>query len=247
MKRQISCAIFLTALFTLFTSCTKSNKTIIRMQHIEEGVANPQSIEDYQEAIKKYEERVADIQLAQAQIGIWHKIVGSRYMDKKMYGEALKSFQAALEYYPDNQNLYYYVGLCASYMSHTALDYDAVGRNDKKAYYLNLAEESYKRAIKIDERYTRALYALAVLYEFEFTEQERTDEAIPLLETVVSIEKKNLDALTLLARCYYRTYQFDKAVEVYDRIIETTNVPARKQMAKDFKEQVLKTKAEFEE
>ena len=47
---------------------------------------------------------MADIQLAQSQIGIWYKMLGTRYIDQKMYGEALKCFQEALKYYPDNQN-----------------------------------------------------------------------------------------------------------------------------------------------
>ena len=222
-------------------SCQKSNKTVIRMQHLEEGVSNPQTIEEYEEAIKKYELRVKDISIAQGQIGIWHKIVGSRYMDKKMYGKALESFQSALEYYPDNQNLYYYVGLCAAYMSHSALDYEATGEREKKANYLKLAEEAYKTAIQIDPNYVRALYAISVLYDFEFGEP---DKAVPHLEKVLTIEKKNIDAMVLLARCYYQTYEFDKSISMYDRIIETSNSPERRQMASEFKEQVIQVKAE---
>ena len=121
----------LTAFFAIaLCSCSKSNKTIIRLQHIEEGVSSPNTIEELKDAISKYEERVADIQLANSQIGIWHKILATRYLDKKMYGEALKSFQKALEYYPDNQNLYYYVGLCAGYMSHASMDFDADGYSE---------------------------------------------------------------------------------------------------------------------
>ena len=170
--KKISFLCFSLVLGCLFFSCSKSNKSIIRMQHIEEGVSNPQSIEEYQDAIKKYEERVADIQLAQSQIGIWYKILGTRYIEKKMYGEALKCFQSALEYYPDNQNLYYYVGLCAAYMSHAALDYDATGSAEKKANYLKLSEEAYLRAISIEPRYTRALYAISCLYDFELGKPE---------------------------------------------------------------------------
>lgn len=239
-KFLIIITLICTVLF--FNSCNKSNKTLIRMQHIEEGVSNPQSIEDYKEAIKKYDERVRDIQLAQSQIGIWHKIVGTRYLDKKMYGEALKSFQAALEYYPDNQNLYYYVGLCAAYMSHAAMDIDATGNSEKKMNYLKLSEEAYQRAITIEPRYVRALYAIAVLYAFEF---DQSDKSIPYLEKALTIEKKNLDAMTLLARCYYRVHRFDDSIAMYDRIIETTNVQERKDMANQLKEQVIQTKEEF--
>ena len=214
-------AIFVFALF----SCTKSNKTIIRMQHIEEGVSNPTTIEELKDAISKYEERVADIQLANGQIGIWHKILATRYLDKKMYGEALKSFQKALEYYPDNQNLYYYVGLCAGYMSHAYMDFDADGYSEKRDNYLKLGESAYLRAIDIEPRYARALYGLAVLYVFELGEEEK---AIPHLEKLLTIETKNIEAMFVLARAYYMSYDFEKAVQMYDKIISLTKSPERK-------------------
>ena len=217
------------------SSCTKSNKTIIRMQHIEEGVASPTSIEELKDAISKYEERVADIQLANSQIGIWHKILATRYLDKKMYGEALKSFQTALQYYPDNQNLYYYVGLCAGYMSHASMDFDADGREEKRENYLKLSEEAYLRAIEIEPRYARALYGLSVLYVFELGED---DKAIPYLEKLLTIETKNIDAMFVLARAYYMNYDFDKAVDMYDKILSLTKSPERKAEAEANREVV---------
>ena len=231
--RAAACVLAL-CLFSL-SSCTKSNKTIIRMQHIEEGVSSPNTIEELKDAISKYEERVADIQLANSQIGIWHKILATRYLDKKMYGEALKSFQKALEYYPDNQNLYYYVGLCAGYMSHASMDFDADGYSEKRDNYLKLSEEAYKRAIEIEPRYARALYGLSVLYVFELGEDEK---AIPLLEKLLTIETKNIDGMFLLARAYYMNYEFDKAVEMYDKIISLTKSPERKAEAEANREVV---------
>ena len=213
-----------------------SNKTIIRHQKMEEGVENPTTIEELKDAIKKYQERVADVQLAQSQIGIWYKILGTRYLDNKMYGEALKAFQEALTYYPDNQNLYYYVGVCAGYMSHAALDYNASGTNEIKYNYLKLAEEAYLRAIAIEDRYVRALYGLGVLYVFELDEPEK---AVPHLEKALSIDTKNLDTMFVLARAYYSTYEFDKAVEMYDRIIETTKSEDTKKTAEENKSIVL--------
>ena len=231
--RAAACVLAL-CLFSL-SSCTKSNKTIIRMQHIEEGVSSPNTIEELKDAISKYEERVADIQLANSQIGIWHKILATRYLDKKLYGEALKSFQKALEYYPDNQNLYYYVGLCAGYMSHASMDFDADGYSEKRDNYLKLSEEAYKRAIEIEPRYARALYGLSVLYVFELGEDEK---AIPLLEKLLTIETKNIDGMFLLARAYYMNYEFDKAVEMYDKIISLTKSPERKAEAEANREVV---------
>lgn len=219
-----------------FISCGVSNKTVIRHQKIEEGVANPTTVEELKDAIAKYQERVADIQLAQSQIGIWYKILGTRYLDTKMYGEALKCFQEALKYYPDNQNLYYYVGVCAGYMSHAALDYNASGTNEIKYNYLKLAEDAYLRAITIEDRYVRALYGLGVLYVFELNQPEK---AIPCLEKALSVDTNNLDAMFVLARAYYSTYEFDKSVEMYDKIISVTKSAETKANAEENKKIVL--------
>ena len=222
--------------FALVSCGGVSNKTIIRHQKMEEGVDSPTSIEELKDAIKKYQERVADVQLAQSQIGIWYKILGTRYLDNKMYGEALKAFQEALTYYPDNQNLYYYVGVCAGYMSHAALDYNASGNNEVKYNYLKLAEEAYLRAIAIEDRYVRALYGLGVLYVFELDEPEK---AIPYLEKAISIDTKNLDTMFVLARAYYSSYEFDKSIAMYDKIIETTKSDDTKKTAEENKKIVL--------
>lgn len=225
----------LTCLF-LFSSCGVSNKRIIRMQKMEEGVGSPTTIEELKTAIEKYDVRIADLQLSQSQVGIWYKILGTRYLDNKMYGEALKAFQSALQYYPDNQNLYYYVGICAGYMSHTALDYNATGNMEQKYNYLKLAETAYLRAIEIEPRYSRALYALSVLYVYELDEPAK---AIPYLEKVLDIEKKHTDAMFVLARAYYSTYEFDKAVEMYDKIISVTTSDKKKADAEANKKIVL--------
>ena len=225
----------LTCLF-LFSSWGVSNKRIIRMQKMEEGVGSPTTIEELKTAIEKYDARIADLQLSQSQVGIWYKILGTRYLDNKMYGEALKAFQSALQYYPDNQNLYYYVGICAGYMSHTALDYNATGNMEQKYNYLKLAETAYLRAIEIEPRYSRALYALSVLYVYELDEPTK---AIPYLERVLDIEKKHTDAMFVLARAYYSAYEFDKAVEMYDKIISVTTSDKKKADAEANKKIVL--------
>ncbi|WP_242457148.1 tetratricopeptide repeat protein [Treponema zioleckii] len=87
----------------------------------------------------------------------------------------------------------------------------------EKNNYLRLAEEAYSRAIQINPRYTRALYALGVLYVFEFKDSE--DKAITPLETLLTIDTKNTDAMFILARAYSSTGLYDKAITLYDEII----------------------------
>lgn len=233
----LSAAVFLSASL-MFMSCGVSNKSVIRQQKMEEGVENPTSIEELRAAIAKYQERVADIQLAQSQIGIWYKILGTRYLDNKMYGEALGAFQKALEYYPDNQNLYYWVGVCAGYMSHMALDFSGTGSSGtvRKYNYLKLAEQAYLRALEIEDRYARAMYGLAIVYVFELGEPEK---AVPYLEKLLTIETRNTDAMFVLANAYYSTFEFDKSVEIYDKIISTTKSDGIKSTAEELKKKVL--------
>lgn len=223
-------------LTSLFCGCTKSSKTIIRMQKLETGVSSPTTEAELKDAIKKYQDRIADIQLADSQVGIWYKMLAVRYLDAKMYGEALKNFQIALQYYPANQNLYYYVGLCAGYMSHAALDFGATGNNSEKKNYLKLAENAYLRAIELEPRYARALYAIGVLYVIELKECEK---AIPYLETLLSIEKKDFAGMFVLAQAYYVTGEYDKAASIYDNIMLNSKDQKMKEQAQENKKIVM--------
>ena len=236
MKKILFGVVLSVSVLTLFTGCPKSNKKIIRYQKMEEKVDHPTSIEELKDAIAKYENRVADIQLANQQIAIWYKMLGTRYVDAKMYGEALKCFQKALEFYPNNQNLYYWVGVCAGYMSHAAMDFNGTGSTQLRMNYLKLAEDAYLRAISIEDRYVRALYGLGVLYVFELDEPAK---AIPHLEKLLTIDTKNIDAMFVLARAYYSNYEFDKSAQMYDKIINTTKSAEKKATAEENKKTVL--------
>ena len=235
-KKVVLLFVFVLTVSFIFVSCGVSNKSIQRQMKIEEGVSNPLTIEELKDAIGKYQNRVAEQQLAMSQIGMWYRLLGTRYVDNKMYGEALKCFQEALKYYPNNQNLYYYVGLCGGYMSHAAMDFGGTGSNEQKYNYLKLSEEAYSRALEIDDRYTNAMYGLAVLYVFELDESEK---AIPLLEKLLTIDTRHVDAMFVLARAYYSNYDFEKSVAMYDKIIATTKSEQKISDAENNKRVVL--------
>lgn len=234
---RLSFLVFLLTSLLLCGCSTKSSKTIIRLQKMEENVGSPTTEQELKEAIKKYQNRVTDIQLANSQIGIWYKMLATRYLDAKMYGEALKTFQTALQYYPANQNLYYYVGVCAGYMAKASLDFEATGGTSAERFnYLKLAESAYLRAIELEPRYVRSLYGLGVLYVFEL---DQCQKAIPHLETALSVETKNTDIMFVLARAYYVEGRYDEAVNLYDRIISLTKSEAKKKNAEENKKIVL--------
>lgn len=222
----------------VFCGCSYSNKALLqkRLQNMEKYSGNPGNIEEIKKGIEKYDSEAQELVEKNAKIGIWYKILGTRYLDKKMYGKALESFQKALEFYPENPNLYYYVGVSAAFVSHSALDFNGRGETETKMNYLRLSESAFRQAVTIDERYSRALYSLGVLYVYDLDDGE---QAVKYLERYVDIEKRDTDGMMVLASAYYMTSQFEKAAEMYDKIISVTKSAERKADAESKKKVVL--------
>lgn len=207
-------------LIGLVTSCSPSYNSIKRMQKMEEGVSNPTTKEELRDAIKKYDARALDLVTTQAQEGMWYKILGTRYLDEGMYREAYDAFKQAVLFFPNNQNLYYYLAICAGYLANTELDYNATGGLDsatKRMNYLKLSESAYLTSLEIDPKYYRAMYGIGVLYVFDLKDPE---SAIPYLERFLEVQKRDTDGMFVLANAYYMTLQFDKAIALYDQIIK---------------------------
>ncbi len=226
----------LVVIVLIVASCGPNTNQIRRMQALEEGVDSPTTIEELEEAIKKYQHRIEDILNADIRIGIWYKILATRYLDNKMYGKALENFRTAIEYYPTNQNLFYYVGVCAGYMAKSALDFGATGTRREADRYYDLAETAYLRAIELEPRYFRALYGLSILYVFEL---DAPDKAIPYLERSLEIQTRNIDASMVLARAYYSIGKYEESIALYDRVLTITKDADRIQAAEQNKALVL--------
>ena len=77
----------------LFASCSPSYNSVKRMQKLEEGVSNPTTKEELEEALRKYDARAMDLVLTEAQSGMWYKILGTRYLDERMYRKAYEAFR----------------------------------------------------------------------------------------------------------------------------------------------------------
>lgn len=187
-------------------------------------------IQELKDAVEEYQEQVERQAEAAGQIGIYYKMLANEYMEREMYGKALESLSQAIYYYPDNPVLHYLAGVGAAHVG------ASMPSEDQATDYLMQAERSYRRALELDESYVDALYGLAILYAFEL---EQPREALPLLERLLQHERRNVDAMFLLARVYAAVGRVEDAVEMYDRIIETTQIPARKQRARENRQRLL--------
>ncbi|HOX47813.1 MAG TPA: tetratricopeptide repeat protein [Spirochaetia bacterium] len=197
--------------------------------------APPQSVEELKEGIAKYSKEAERVVLADEKVGIYYKILASRLLEKKLYGEAYEALAKAVEYFPSNSNLYYNAGIAAGYIAKSKLALGPDGEPERRKWLLT-SESSYRAAIDINPRYGAALYGLAVLYEFELG---RPADSVPLLLRLLEIETRNADAMLLLGRVYYRLGRLEEAVNVYETAARVTRVEAKKKAAEENRERIL--------
>lgn len=199
--------------------------------------APPETIEGLREAIDVYESKIEDQVRNAAQAGIYWKILAQRYMDRGMYDEALDALKRAVSYFPEDSTLYYMTGLSASVMAKSSLDFSRTGAAKvERDRLFALAVDAHSRAVQLDPKNVRALYALGVLYVFEL---DRPVDAVPVMERYLALQSKDADAMFILARAYYVLGRRDDAVALYDRILAATKDAARKSEAENNKKTVL--------
>ncbi len=199
------------------------------MQELEEGVDRPTSITELEEAIGKYNGRIRDIVLAQERIGVWYKMLGTRYYDAKMYKLAYDSFRSAIEYYPGNKNLFYKCGLCAVQMAHSRIELSENDKANGELNYYSIAEKNFLRSIELDDKYDRAKMSLAILYIFDLN---KPNEGIALLEPIIQKESKPFEELFAVGRAYIMIGEYEKALQAYDRVISNSRSKKQKEAAK---------------
>ena len=165
------------------------------------------------------------------QENLYHEALALGYIDKGIYGEALRYLEMALEVYPDNELLYYYSGLCSAKMGKAM-----IGDADKQESWFMLAEQYYRRAIELYPGFSQALYGLSILFVFELA---RPSEAEPILVKLTTIESQNTDALFLLANVYYRLGRYDAAIQQYETIERVSKISERVKKAGENKKRIM--------
>ena len=74
------------------------------------------------------------------------------------------------------------------------------------------------QALTLNPLYYRAMYGIGVLYVFELPDE--SEKGIPSLERFLETQKKDTNAMFVLARAYYVSRDFEKAAALYEKIIQ---------------------------
>lgn len=232
-------AVLLVSLLTIcITACNTGNKNFLeRMFDLESRAsknAPPSTIEDLKKGIAKYSQDVEKTAKAMEKVAMYWRMLAQRYMEKGLYGEAYDSALIALRHYPDSSGVYYIAGVSASFLSKSSSA--ELGGRASRELWLETAKNSFEEAIAIDNKYSKALYSLAVLYSFELDDQQAAlDTIIKLLE----YDSGNIDALFIYARTLYATGELSRAIEVYDKIISASRVAEKRKQAEENKKILL--------
>jgi tetratricopeptide (TPR) repeat protein len=171
-----------------------------------------------------------------AQTASYWKILAIRLQDRHLHHLALDALERAIFYNPSDPLLYYSTGVSAGYVAKHYIEFFSRDSNQERERLYALTESDDLSAIKLDSTYTKPMYGIGVLYVFELN---RPGDAIPHLERYLELSANDTDALFVLARAYYDTYAYQKAIDLYNRIIVIAREDEKKREAWNNKQQVM--------
>ena len=181
----------------------------------------PETIEGLRTAIALYEAQIERNVQEGAQTGVYWKILGMRLADRGMHHDALDAMERAIHFNSSDPTLFYLTGEYASVVAASTLEFSADSVRERERL-INLAESAYLRAIQLDPAYSRPRLGLGILYTFDLN---RPAEAIPHMERFLELSPNNIQGMFVLARAFFMTENFHRALELYDRIIARTRDP----------------------
>ena len=221
-------------LFTviILISCSREDRDLYdRLESTEYGEISSEREAELKEDIRINKEILESKIEAARGLGSSYKMLGKLYLENEMYLLALDQFREAAKIYPENPILYYYAGLCSARYGKASVE------DTEKYEYISNAEKYYKKAVEMDEKYSKAVIALSVLYLYEL---DKPEEAAVILNTLIQYESRNFEAMFLLANSYIQAGRTDEAVSLYEKIEKTAD-------SKTYKRQAEKNRKELEE
>jgi tetratricopeptide (TPR) repeat protein len=200
-----------------------------RIVGLSSNKGTPQTVDELKKAIALYENQIEINVKTGAQTGVYWKILAIRLADKSMHKDALQAYEKALYYNADDPTLFYLTGESASVAAASTLDFNpnSVAERERN---LNLAESAYLRSIELDPTYAKPRLGLGILYAIDM---DRAADALPHLERYLQIMPNDISGMAVMARAYYMTENFERSIELYNRIIARTKDPKVKAEAQN--------------
>jgi tetratricopeptide (TPR) repeat protein len=196
----------------------------------------PSTIEGLRAAIAIYEEAVEEHVQTAAQAGTYWKILAVRLADKGMHQDALDALEQGIRYNGEDPTLFYLTGVSAAIVAKNSLGFSRENAQAEGDYYFAMAERAYLRAVELDGAYAKPRYGLGILYCFEL---DRPEEAIPQLEKYLELMNRDVDAMFALARSYYMAGAYEKAIDLYDRILVSSKDAGKKDEARNNRDYIM--------
>lgn len=219
----------------VLASCSRPNAPLARQlsalqSSASGGRSSAAQIASLEREIAKYRGIVDRTFNATQHLNGLYETLGLQYLNNKMYGMALRSFQEAIQLHPTDPALFYAAGLCQGEMAKVEVD------PNLQATLFSRTASYYTTALKLNPNYQDALFALAVVDIFEL---KNPQQAQPLLEHLLALDAKNVNAMFLLARVYAGDGKAEDAARLYDRIMKDASTQEQRTRAQEDKRTVL--------
>ena len=214
--------------------CSGDDPMVDRMVELEDTVfegqrVSDERIEEIEREVRRYREIVDQQVQANGQLMIYYRMLGIRYLEREMYGPAVRALEQALEITPANAQLHSYYAAAAAQ--------SAKGRYDmaEQNRLFGVAEQAYQRALQLDPNLRQALYGYAVLLVFEL---DRPGDALPHLDRLLEVQRQHTDGRFLRAYAHAALGNIQEAIGDYDAIIDVTRNPEVRREASRLRSQL---------
>lgn len=206
--------IYILLIIFIFMGCadkqTKELATQVFETEEDSPVNRDERIKELTSDINKLQKELDATLEKYQKVGNFQRALGIKMMHYKMYYKAYEHFNDAIDFYPNSEMLHYYRGVAAGQYA-LSQDVESV-----KMDYLERAKYSYEYSIKLEPGFVKGLYALSILYIYEF---DRPDDAKPLLDRLISISTREFDAMLLRGLLYEKDGELNAALDLYDRVL----------------------------